>query len=281
MKKKQMRMLLVTGILAAALTACGSPEKSSAPAVSAGTDTGLNAESKPTTQYTIVANQQVYALLDFADTTELENANRGFLAAPDTLDLRDEEGRAVWTQDAYAFLDKDAPDTANPSLWRNAQLNHIYGLFEVTDGIYQVRGYDIANITFVRSEHGWIVMDCGSSRYTAGEALKLFRSEMGDGRIVAVVVSHAHVDHYGGIEGLIAPEEVADRSLPRDEGLCGRGDEGKRLCRHGNEAAGVFSVWLHAALRRAGPSFGWHRTDRGAERRRLYCAELRGRRAGF
>ena len=219
MKKKQMRMLLVTGILAAALTACGNPEKSSAPAVSAGTDTGLNAESKPATQYTIDANQQVYALLDFADTTELENANRGFLAAPDTLDLRDEEGRAVWTQDAYAFLDKDAPDTANPSLWRNAQLNHIYGLFEVTDGIYQVRGYDIANITFVRSEHGWIVMDCGSSRYTAGEALKLFRSEMGDGRIVAVVVSHAHVDHYGGIEGLIAPEEVADRSLPLDEQL--------------------------------------------------------------
>ena len=219
MKKKQMRMLLVTGILAAALTACGSPEKSSAPAVSAGTDTGLNAESKPATQYTIDANQQVYALLDFADTTELENANRGFLAAPDTLDLRDEEGRAVWTQDAYAFLDKDALDTANPSLWRNAQLNHIYGLFEVTDGIYQVRGYDIANITFVRSEHGWIVMDCGSSRYTAEEALKFFRSEMGDGRIVAVVVSHAHVDHYGGIEGLIAPEEVADRSLPLDEQL--------------------------------------------------------------
>ena len=162
MKKKQMRMLLVTGILAAALTACGSPEKSSAPA--AGADAALNAESKPATQYTIDANQQVYALLDFADTTELENANRGFLAAPDTLDLRDEEGRAVWTQDAYAFFDKDAPDTANPSLWRNAQLNHIYGLFEVTDGIYQVRGYDIANITFVRSEHGWIVMDCGSSR---------------------------------------------------------------------------------------------------------------------
>lgn len=219
MKKKQMRMLLVTGILAAALTACGSPEKSSAPAVSAGTDATLNAESKPATQYTIDANQQVYTLLDFADTTELENANRGFLAAPDTMDLRDEEGRAVWTQDAYAFLDKDAPDTANPSLWRNAQLNHIYGLFEVTDGIYQVRGYDIANITFARSEHGWIVMDCGSSRYTAGEALKLFRSEMGDGRIVAVVVSHAHVDHYGGIEGLIAPEEVADRSLPLDEQL--------------------------------------------------------------
>ena len=116
MKKRLMSMLLVTGILAAALTACGSPGKSSDPAVSAGTDAGLNAGIKPATQYTIDANRQVYALLDFEDTAELENANRGFLAAPDTLDIRDENGRAVWTQDAYAFLDKDAPDTANPSL---------------------------------------------------------------------------------------------------------------------------------------------------------------------
>lgn len=125
MKKKQMRMLLVTGILAAALTACGSPEKSSAPAVSAGTDTGLNAESKPATQYTIDANQQVYALLDFADTTEIENANRGFLAAPDTLDLRDEEGRAVWTQDAYAFLDKDAGHRKPQPLAERAAKPHL------------------------------------------------------------------------------------------------------------------------------------------------------------
>lgn len=217
MKKRIAGMLLVTVMMASALTACGSPEKSTDAAVSAGSNTELNAEIKPATQYTIDANQQVYALLDFEDTAELENAKRGFLAAPDTLDLHDENGKAVWTQDAYAFLDKDAPDTANPSLWRNAQLNHIYGLFEVTDGIYQVRGYDLSNITFVRSDHGWIIMDCGSSKYTAGEALKLFRSKMGDARIVAVVVSHAHVDHYGGIEGLIAPEDVADRSLPLDK----------------------------------------------------------------
>ena len=217
MKKRIAGMLLVTVMMASALTACGNPEKSTDAAVSAGSNTELNAEIKPATQYTIDANQQVYALLDFEDTAELENAKRGFLAAPDTLDLHDENGKAVWTQNAYAFLDKEAPDTANPSLWRNAQLNHIYGLFEVTDGIYQVRGYDLSNITFVRSDHGWIIMDCGSSKYTAGEALKLFRSKMGDARIVAVVVSHAHVDHYGGIEGLIAPEDVADRSLPLDK----------------------------------------------------------------
>lgn len=73
----------------------------------------------------------------------------------------------IWSQDAYDFVREsgDAPTSANPSLWRNTQYNARYGLFEVTDGIYQVRGYDISNITFVRSENGWIIMDCGSSRY--------------------------------------------------------------------------------------------------------------------
>ena len=211
MKKKLLSLLLVPTMLAATLTACASAEKSS------NTAAVFNAETKPATQSTMEVNRQVYDFLNFEDTSELENAERGFIAAPDTLNLRGENGRIVWTQDAYAFLDKDAPDTANPSLWRNTQLNHIYGLFEVTDGIYQVRGYDISNITFVRSEHGWIIMDCGSSKYTAAEALKLFRSKMGDARIVAIVISHAHVDHYGGIEGLIAPEDAADSSLPLDE----------------------------------------------------------------
>ena len=211
MKKKMLSLLLVPTMLAATLTVCASAEKSS------DTAAVFNAETKSATQSTIEVNRQVYDFLNFEDTSELENAERGFIAAPDTLNLRGENGRTVWTQDAYAFLDKDAPDTANPSLWRNTQLNHIYGLFKVTDGIYQVRGYDISNITFVRSEHGWIIMDCGSSKYTAAEALKLFRSKMGDARIVAIVISHAHVDHYGGIEGLIAPEDAADSSLPLDE----------------------------------------------------------------
>ena len=219
MKKKQMRMLLVTGILAAALTACGSPEKSSAPAVSAGTDTGLNAESKPATQYTIDANQQVYALLDFADTTELESANRGFLAAPDTLDLRDEEGRAVWTQDAYAFLDKDAPDTANPSLWRNAQLNHIYGLFEVTNGIYQVRGFDMANATFIRTNNGWIIFDVLMCKENMQAAKALMENRFGPLDVKAVLYSHSHVDHFGGAEGAIDRNDVADPSLSIDKQL--------------------------------------------------------------
>ena len=212
-------MLLVTGILAAALIACGRPEKSSEPAPSAGADAALNAESKPATQYTIDANQQVYALLDFADTTELENANRGFLAAPDTLDLRDEEGRAVWTQDAYAFLDKDAPDTANPSLWRNAQLNHIYGLFEVTDGIYQVRGFDMANATFIRTNHGWIIFDVLMCKENMQAAKALMENRFGPLDVKAVLYSHSHVDHFGGAEGAIDRNNVADPNLSIEKQL--------------------------------------------------------------
>ena len=96
--------------------------------------------AKQPTEQTVAANEEVYALLDFSDEREKECAQKGPLAAPDALEIKDENGKIVWSQTAYAFLEGDAPDTANPSLWRNAQLNHIYGLFEVTDGVYQVRG---------------------------------------------------------------------------------------------------------------------------------------------
>ena len=179
----------------------------------------LNAETKPATEITARKNAQVYQLLDFSDEQETEFASRGFIAAPENLTITAENGWTIWSQDAYAFVREaeTAPDSANPSLWRNTRHNALYGLFQVTDDIYQVRGYDVSNVTFVRSQHGWIVMDCASSRYTAAEALKLFRSEMGDDPIVAIVISHAHVDHYGGIEGLISPEDAADPSLPLDQ----------------------------------------------------------------
>ena len=179
----------------------------------------LNAEKKPATEITAAANAEVYQLLDFSDEQEAEFAGRGRIAASETLTITAENGMTIWSQDAYNFVREAeaAPDTANPSLWRNTRQNALYGLFEVAEGIYQVRGYDVSNVTFVRSEHGWIVMDCASSRYTAAEALKLFRSEMGDDPIVAVVISHAHVDHYGGIEGLISAEDAADPSLPLSE----------------------------------------------------------------
>ena len=179
---------------------------------------GLNAQAKPATSFTEQTNAEVYQLLDFDDKQEGEFAERGFITAPDSLVINDENGKAVWSQDSYEFVrDSEAPASANPSLWRNTQYNARYGLFKVTDDIYQVRGYDVSNLTFVRSQNGWIIMDCLSSQYCAAEALKLFEQEMGEVNIVAIVISHAHVDHYGGIEGLISAEDAADPSLPLDQ----------------------------------------------------------------
>ena len=180
----------------------------------------LTAEAKGATAITEQVNAEVYQLLDFSDEQEGEFAARGFLAAPDTLTITGESGNTIWSQDAYDFVrDAEAPASANPSLWRNTQYNARYGLFQVTEDIYQVRGYDVSNLTFVRSEHGWIILDCMSTSGTAKAALELFESEMGEANIVAVIISHAHVDHYGGIEGLIAREDLADASLPLEEQL--------------------------------------------------------------
>ena len=178
----------------------------------------LTADKKPATTITKQINENVYQVLDFDDKQEEEFATKGFITAPESLTITDEEENVIWNMDSYSFVkDAESPDSANPSLWRNTKLNANYGLYQVSDDIYQVRGYDISNMTFVRTDNGWIILDCLASSYTAKAALELFRSEMGDARIVAVIISHAHVDHYGGIEGVLTQEEVADPSLSLEE----------------------------------------------------------------
>lgn len=168
----------------------------------------LTPDIKSATEHTISTNQAVYALLDFSDTAEFDNATRGLIASPETLDIYDDSGKLVWSQTAYAFLDSDAPDTANPSLWRDTQLNHIYGLFEVTDGIYQVRGYDMSNVTFIKGNTGWIVIDPLMSVECAKAAYQLVKDTLGDFPIHAVIYSHSHIDHFGGVKGIINEEDV-------------------------------------------------------------------------
>lgn len=169
---------------------------------------GLTPAQKTATQFTADANAQVYALLDFEDKSEFENATRGLIASPEALEIRNDEGKLIWSQKAYDFLDGDAPSTANPSLWRNTQLNHIYGLFEVCEGIYQVRGYDLSNITFIKGDTGWIVFDPLMSTECAKAALELVNENLGVLPIKAVVYSHSHVDHFGGVLGIVTPEQV-------------------------------------------------------------------------
>lgn len=181
------------------------------------TDT-LTPDKKPATTITKQINEDVYQVLDFDDTQEEEFAKKGFITAPDSLQITDDDGNVIWNMDNYDFVrDADSPDSANPSLWRNTKSNANYGLFQVSDDIYQVRGYDLSNMTFVRTDNGWIIMDCLASSDTAKAALELFKSEMGDIHIVAVIISHAHIDHYGGIQGVLTQDELADPSLSLDE----------------------------------------------------------------
>ena len=114
---------------------------------------------------------------------------------------------------SYGDLNRDAPDTVNPSLWRNTQLNAKAGLFEVCDGIYQVRGFDMANTTFIRTDHGWIVFDVLMCKENMKAAKELMENRFGPLDIKAVLYSHSHVDHFGGVEGVITREQVADAKL--------------------------------------------------------------------
>ncbi len=188
----------------ASVSARGTSAVSNAPA-----DTDFTTQPKPATEFTAASNQAVYEQLDFNDKQEFDFAQQGLIDAPESLEIQDAQGKVVWSQKAYAFLEEnaEAPATANPSQWRNAQLNHQYGLFEVVPGIYQVRGYDMTNITFVKGDRGWIVFDPLMSVECAKAAYELVRKNLGDFPISAVVISHSHVDHYGGIKGLITGED--------------------------------------------------------------------------
>ena len=167
--------------------------------------------TKPATAATIAANQAVQQSLPFNNKEDFANAQKGFIGTPDVLTIKGAKGNMVWDLEAYKTfigLDKPAPDTVNPSLWRNAQLNMLNGLFEVTDGIYQVRGYDLSNITFVKTNTGWIVFDPLISPETAKAAYALVTEHLGKRPILAVIYSHSHIDHYGGVRGIVDEADV-------------------------------------------------------------------------
>ena len=172
-------------------------------------------DTKPATESTIKANEAVKASLPFNDKQDFTDAKRGFIAKPDTLTIKDDKGNVVWDLEQYkAFigLDKAAPDTVNPSLWRNAQLSMQYGLYKVTDDIYQIRGFDLSNITFIKGDKGWIVFDPLISPDTAKAALAFINEKEGKRPVVAVIYSHSHVDHYGGAAGLFSTQEEREQA---------------------------------------------------------------------
>ncbi len=147
--------------------------------------------------------------LPFHDTTDFDNADRGFIAALSPCVVKAADGRVVWDNDAYAFLSGPAPASVHPSLWRQSTLAAKQGLYEVVPGIYQVRGLDLSNITFVEGDTGIIVIDPLVSTEVAAAALELYRTHRGDDRrVVAVIYTHSHVDHFGGVLGVTSQAEV-------------------------------------------------------------------------
>ena len=172
------------------------------------------------TSHTAAANRSWYDILDFEDEREKECALKGLIEAPDNVVIMRDDGQVAWDVTAFDFVkDKEAPDTANPSLWRHTQLNTYAGLFEVCDGIYQVRGYDMANATFIRTDHGWIIFDVMMCAEDMAAGKALMEKHFGQLDIKAVLYSHSHIDHYGGIHGAIKAEDVADASLPLKDQL--------------------------------------------------------------
>jgi alkyl sulfatase BDS1-like metallo-beta-lactamase superfamily hydrolase len=171
----------------------------------------MDTDPKPASAATARAHAALAAGLPLETGQDFADARRGFLGSVPGGRIADAEGRVFWNMAAFDFEAGDAPcpPTVNPSLWRQARLNLIHGLFEVTLGLYQVRGFDISNITFIEGDEGYIVIDPLISSETAAAALALLRRHRGDKPVKAVIYTHSHVDHYGGVRGVISDADIA------------------------------------------------------------------------
>ncbi|OBJ70723.1 alkyl sulfatase dimerization domain-containing protein [Mycobacterium sp. 1274756.6] len=171
-------------------------------------------EHKPPTPLIEAAHHAQRAALPFDDTADFADADRGFLGALEPCVVTAADGRVVWDNDSYGFLAADAPTSVHPSLWRQCQLVAKHGLYEVVPGIYQVRGLDLSNITFVEGDSGVIVIDPLICAEVAAAALALYRSHRGDRVVTAVIYTHSHVDHFGGVLGVTTQADVDAGQVP-------------------------------------------------------------------
>lgn len=185
-----------------------------------------NRDRKEATSYTLERNRQfaqnLGLVMEHCTNEEYELAKQKCIYPANKLVLKAEDGHIVWDLEAFSFFDKEeVPSTVNPSLWMNGKSNYLAGVFEVVkDAIYQVRGFDIANLTIIRSKTGWIVQDVMTTVETSRAALELLEKALGEeviSRIRAVIISHSHADHFGGIRGVVSPEQVgpaAENKIP-------------------------------------------------------------------
>lgn len=169
---------------------------------------------KPANDTTVQMNRAVRDLLDFGDRQDFADATRGFVAALEPNVIRDARGRTVFDMERFGFLDGEAPDSVNPSLWRQAQLNRISGVFTIHPRIHQVRGHDLANMTLIEGETGWVLIDPLLSVAAARASLAFANEVLGHREVRAVIYTHCHSDHFGGVAGVIDAADVKSGRIP-------------------------------------------------------------------
>lgn len=198
------RFLLLAPLCAALFACQGEPA-----------DTTLGDQGNtPATQATISANSKVGKSLNLDDQRDFEDANRGLIATPDALLVSLADGTPIWDMSSYDFIQGTAPDTVNPSLWRQATLNNVHGLFEVTEGVYQLRGFDLSNMSLIKGQSGWIVVDPLTTRETAKAAIEFARQHLGDEPVSAVIFTHSHIDHFGGVLAVLGAAQDVEIIAP-------------------------------------------------------------------
>ncbi|MFA5400104.1 MAG: alkyl sulfatase dimerization domain-containing protein [Dehalococcoidia bacterium] len=201
-------VFVIIGIMLPAFSACEkAPDKAATPEISLGTQAGAS-------EWTIKANEEVKNQFDFADREEFEDAQRGFIATVPDLVIENAAGGIAWSMPDYDFEKQtEIPATVNPLLWRHSQLNLNNGLYKVTDRIYQVRGFDINNMTIVEGDSKIIIIDVGMSAETAKAMLDLYYRERGVKPVAAIIYTHSHIDHFAGIKGIISDEDAKSGSV--------------------------------------------------------------------
>ncbi|RAR53844.1 alkyl sulfatase BDS1-like metallo-beta-lactamase superfamily hydrolase [Paraburkholderia unamae] len=204
-----LKNVAVTGV---ATSLSGVVGETLAQAATAATATGPAA--KPATPATIAVNKQYADFLSFEDAQDFEDAKRGLVATmPEPVVIKGPDGNVAWDLQQFAFVsggpENNSPSTVNPSLWRNAKLNMNHGLFKVVDGIWQVRGYDLSVMSIIRGDKGYIVVDPFITTDVSSAVWKqLVIPHLGDHPITHVIYTHSHVDHYGGVRGLVSDDDL-------------------------------------------------------------------------
>lgn len=194
------------------LAGCSEPDRADTTVYDTGAAVDADGFTSPT-DFTAADNVAAAAAMPDNDA-DLELVRRGFIATDADLHILSADGRTVWRPGQYDFLADDAPASADPSLWRQAQLNSVHGLFEVVPGIYQVRGYDLSNMSIIEGETGRILIDPLTSAETARAALALVNRQLGERPITGIILTHSHIDHFGGLLGVTDPARIESGEIP-------------------------------------------------------------------